>query len=44
MKKIITVLLAMIMLFSVVSCAKQADSQGGEKNDTNTEGGKIWDK
>lgn len=43
MKKIITALLAMVMLFSIVACAKEAD-KGKDKDQTTEKEGKIWDK
>ena len=44
MKKIITVLLAAIMLLSVVACAENSDKGNDKVNQNSTQEGKIWDK
>lgn len=44
MKKIITLVLALVMLFSIVACAKTDDGKTNENNNTNDVKEKIWDK
>lgn len=44
MKKIITLVLAFVMLFSIVACAKTEDGKTNENNNTNDVKEKVWDK
>ena len=44
MKKIITILLAMVMLFSIVACANNTDKDTDNGNKVETQKEKIWDK